>query len=365
MMQRSLKKMLPAIGLLINTFPIVAAEENANDAKVQRLERRITSLEQKSQKPTLNPWARPEIGGGFNLFATGDFLYWKANENGLAFADSVNGHKHTIEEPSFKWNPGFRIGLGHNMTHDDWDAYVSWTCFHDRATKNVDRPSNGELIPSWIHPVLVPSGVTTVNSAKSHLRLHINLIDIELGREFYVSKFLDMRPFFGLRSSWVQQRYRVDYKGFPTVPNFSEFETIMKNYYWGLGVRGGLNTRWFLGADCSLYANAAISAAYGHFRVTHNEQAENAAGEETAFFRSLDRFSGLRAITDLALGFRWDTMFDEDRFHLALYAGWEQHVFFSQNQLMQYVDLNEPALFFTNKGNLTLNGLTVGGRFDF
>ena len=44
----------------------------------------------------------------------------------------------------------------------------------------------------------------------------------------------------------------------------------------------------------------------------------------------------------LQLGLRWDTWTDDERFHFRIQAGWEHHIYFSQNQFPRFV--NDEAL---------------------
>ena len=52
---------------------------------------RLTALETKAKKEKIyNSSARAEVVKGYNLFLTGDFLYFQAEENGLDFGIKTN-----------------------------------------------------------------------------------------------------------------------------------------------------------------------------------------------------------------------------------------------------------------------------------
>ena len=104
--------------------------------------------------------------------------------------------------------------------------------------------------------------------------------------------------------------------------------------YWGLGPRAGVDMQWWLTKRFNIYATAAISLLYGKFNIHQKEQAEI---EELMFsvepLQFHDYFSILLAPLPIsASGFGWDTLFAYDSLHIGLKVGWEQHVFFDQNQ---------------------------------
>jgi hypothetical protein len=215
-------------------------------------------------------------------------------------------------------------------------------------------------------------------SAQSHYKLHFNMLDWEMGREFFAGKSLTLRPFFGVRSAWIKQKYEVDYNNvYVTSPVCSKFTTNITNNFWGLGPRVGLNGEWQLGSGLSLYGNAALSALYGFFHLYQSEHVDNpiddpdqgplfptadAAGQVTGINNS---FHAVKVATDLQIGLRWDYMFCHDACHIGLHAGWQQELFFSQNQIMNFPNLYEIGQFYQNQGDLGFQGWTVGARFDF
>ncbi len=87
----------------------------------------------------------------------------------------------------------------------------------------------------------------------------------------------------------------------------------------------------------------------------------------------------MRAILDLAIGFRVESNICCDRFHIGLDIGWEQHIWFDHNQRFQFRDamggLSRDSDFtelgFISAGfdfthtNLVYGGLAVKIRFDF
>ncbi len=327
---------------------------------------------------TVLPSGSPQPRKGSNLFVQGDALYWRATENGLAPVMRgervVNNGATAIEgkyqELKFKWDWGYRVGVGYNLPHDKWDLLLNWTHVCTTAKRTdvqnfVPTGASGTLLyPVWVDGTVLSNFDTTavILASAARWRLHLNLLDFEIGRQFFVSKWLTLRPHLGLRSAWINQKYQIAYAAIDP-PNTLAYAIQMKNEFWGLGVRGGLDTQWGVFKEISIYGNLALSLLYGHFDVKE-EIAFTSTGANPLALRTKDPFNTTRAITDLAIGLRWDHSFVE-RLHLRLQAGWEHHLFFGQNQF--YLNTSGfPAINtrFDNK-DLALQGWTFGTRLDF
>ena len=311
-----------------------------------------------------HPSARPGMTSGWDLFITADWLIWQANESGLGYAinnqdidttQTLSLGSGSVKSPHFEWEYGVRLGLGYNMPHDQWDLRLNWTWFRDHASSHT---SSGFSTTEALYPVFMnPDATSTFDvaaaiSADAHLHLQLNVLDLEMGRQFYAGKWLSLRPHFGLRNAWVDQTYKVSYDTLYNSTDeivLDDYHTHMKNDYWGLGVRGGLDTQWGLGAGFSIFGNAAVSVLYGFFDIHHSEHYVESSTSSGYVLSEKNSFRAGRAVTDLQIGMRWDKNFANDRFHFGVQAGWEHHMFFSQNQIMRFVDSANPAVYVQNQ----------------
>ncbi len=373
-MYRNFKTMWSAAtASLVAAISVVNA---ADDAQMRNLENRVTALEQrKSANGMINPNGRPQVKNGADVFFTADFLYWIGNESGLGFVvknGSSNGYADSAKliSPHFKYEPGFRLGIGYNLPHDGWDIYADWTWLISRADRDVRPNSGGNLFPTVVNV----QEVEPVTSWFAHAdwKTHLNIIDFELGRQFFVSKWLTLRPHFGLRTAWVNQNFKQRYNGiFNTqFPHQTDVTGTLhgeeKCKFWGIGLRGGLNNQWGMGHGFSLYGDLAASLLFGRFHIDQNQHLNvSSGGVPVDALNWKDKFTACRAITDLAAGLRWGQYFDRDRFYLRIQAGWEQHLFFSQNQFNVFVSDFTPGLTVSNQGDLSYNGLTISALFEF
>lgn len=364
----------------IITFANFAQAQSDTHTQIRDLDNRVTALEQrKAAAGMINPPGRPQVRGGWDLFVYGDLLYWNAHENGLNYAIKNTGATNNLSNAEVKnihgkWNWGFRVGAGYNLPHDGWDTRLTWLRFTDTAHKRSHVSGNDALFPT-----LAPSTDPLIQDsfcqkANARWTLRLDQLDLDTGREFFVSKWLTLRPHFGLRCDWIRQKLNTEYKNLDLVARPNEVEVKLKDRWWGLGLEGGLDTQWGLGSGWSIFGNLATAIIYGFHQSKVEDEDSPAALNSSNGASSLPRgdyahvsnsYRVSHPILDLQGGLRWDNMFDDDRYHLGLQIAWEHHVYFSQNQLMNFSDDFNFGKFVTNQGDLTLQGWTFSARFDF
>ncbi len=341
---------------------VLCAEDDSFDA-------RLTVLEQDVKNAKLyNPPANPQVVHGYNLFLFGDALYWTAREDGLSFAYSTNNpagvatnNRIKLKDPRFEWDWGFRIGLGYIIPRDDWDLSIQWTHITPTADKHVHAKQGSGLATIWAFPQ-GPAGASFATESSARWRTYVNVLDIELGKEYFVSHYFSVRPYIDVRTVFLDQHYKVKYLnvvqiGGPAINDFIH----MSNDFWGVGPAVGVDMEWGLPWGFNVYGGGTLSLVYGSFDIHIREKTSNGQ----APLRSRQSFHNARAITDLSLGLGWDHMFFHDQFHFGIKAGWEQHLYFSQNQLFRFVSIPVADGVVTDQGDLSLEGLTISGRIDF
>ncbi len=356
---------LPALSLVC-AHTLFATE----DMQLRNLDSRLSALEQKQQSNAMgNPSVRPRIKKGVDFFITGDLLYWQANENGLSFVIENDVDVGLINDgrfidPEFHWNWGYRVGLGINFCRDGWDLYANWTHLDSTAERHIARDPNGELytILNNTHESSFDQKITASN-ASAHWKLPLNVFDLELGREFFTSRWLTLRPHFGARGALIPQDYHVNYSGgTSTLPGDDKVALHLNNHYWGVGLRAGLNAQWILGKDISLFGNLAAAILFGRFEI---KEREDVLPLNINQLNVRHDFNSQRAVLDLAAGIRWDKGFCDDRYHAAVQLGWEEHIFFGQNQLILFTDNVKPGASVSNLGDLAFQGGTLSLMIDF
>ncbi len=358
--------------LSLGSFSYLQAD--VTDAQMRSLENRVSAMEQKKgSNAMVNPPGRPQVRDGADLFFTADWLIWQGQENGNGYAiktkkvqsETTALYNSSVKNLHFDWDSGFRVGLGYNLPHDGWDLVAGWTWFQNTA-KGHTSSGSGAVFSANPYD-LAEQSVDYFSSSYAHLNLKLNMIDLDLGREFFVSKWMTIRPFMGLRTTWVNQRFNANYNDPIPASSVASFSSKATNKYWGIGIHSGMNTQWGLGAGFSLYGNAAFSILNGFFKVKDYEATQYTNGTHNDNIGNIDSFRVGRVISELAMGLRWDTMFADDRCHFGIQGGWEQLMFFGQNQFKHFYGsfISNAGAYFANQGDLTFQGWTLAARLDF
>lgn len=323
------------------------------------------------------PNAGPCVACGADLFITADFLYWMVREDHLGYvystgqqADGAPAKGHVFH-PNFKMKPGFKVGLGMNFDHDGWDIFAEYTWIRARNITGSAVPTATTVIfdDFWLAGV----GADVITSASVEWDLHsFNVIDLELGRNFYVSRYLMLRPHFGLKGTWQKQNYNVTINEtsggviVPTVPaGLYTSNMSQRQKFWGIGIRAGLDTAWHFSRSFSLVGEVALSGLYGQFEDNRFGTSFNTT--TGTFFVSPttlgtintdNNFHTIKPVIEWMLGLRWEMYTCDNEYHFAFEAGWEEQYWADQNQFFSFRSEGEG-------GDLNFQGLTVKVRFDF
>lgn len=330
----------------------------------------------------ITPNAGPRVAHGADVFMTTDFIWWKATEEGLQYgltgtniqsAASVNSAdlyttpaKGKTKSVGEDWAPGFKVGLGLNLCHDGWDIYTQYTWLYASDSSSISGNSNQVL---FAEALSFNNGPTfSGNEASSEWDMHFNVIDLELGRNFYLSQFLTMRPHIGLKGTWQDHDWKTQLNGqgfsIPVGNTTSVSVTgpvrHNKEYdVWGIGVRGGLNVSWYMSKSWSVYGDLAFSALwtnyYNQTQYLATDDTSTGTPESRVWLNNEnDDVYTCKYVGELELGVRYETWVYDDNYHFAIQAGWEQQVWMNWSK-------------FSNgsSNDLALQGLNLKFRFDF
>ena len=360
-MQWNLKKVWPAIAASMLLATSFTYADFGDSSSLRNIENRLNSLEQRrGVNGMINPPAMPLTRNGWDFQISADALLWQLFEDGLSYAveTTSTGTPVGADAVKSKYNWGFRVGLDWTLPHDNWDIDLSWTHLISNRHGN-STASTSEATPNVLVKVQGYANLATVGykAANSKYRNRLDQIDLNMGREFFISKWVTLRPFFGLRADWLRQTLSTSYGSIAAsgslIPNQS---TNQSNKWWGIGIESGLNTQWSFCNGFSIYGNVATAIEYGLQKLLLNES----GNANASFSRS---YHICRPILDLQLGLGWDYNFCEDNFHFALKLGWENHVYFDQSRFLSYNITNYSDN--TSGGSLTYQGWTLHACFDF
>jgi hypothetical protein len=318
----------------------------------------------------ITPPTGPTVQNGADVFITADFIYWKAQVSGLEYAftggvagggytsqtNATSGHMHA---PDFDYQPGFKVGLGVLTNHDNWDVYAEYTWLHAPSHDSRDDIDSSDVIQgvnTWGYLGVSPVYGTETDAAWD---FHFNVLDVEIGRGFWISKRLALRPHLGMKFSWLKQDYDIHGRNVVTngvsTTNSLNYDFDLKQF--GVGVRTGLDSAYYLANKWSIFGDLAITGLWNRFK-SHREDTYVVPG--TGSFKNSDvheHSHALSTVIELDLGLRFETIFGKGKYKYMLQAGWETQMWFDQGQFIRFTA--------NDVGNLSMQGLTIKTGFWF
>jgi hypothetical protein len=303
---------------------------------------------------------------GFSI--EGEFLWWRAHLDSLDYAATVNvpilspateafGYYH---EPNFEYDPGVRISLGYDFGRSNWDIFLRWSYHYTDPTGSVSvNPATGSLAP--IRDYIIPSGniaITFADAAHVKWQNRINVIDFEMGYDYFYSKRYSIRPYMGIKAAWIDMEYRTNLTNVTAIapnPNIGDVLIKTASDYWGGGPGIGMNGYLHIGWGFSLYGTVSGALLYGQYDTSFHQALTSDLIPNITL--RLDNYFRQRAMAQIILGCEWAWCFSGN-YLLALHIGWEGQYWWNQNQFRYVHDVEL-------SGDLTFSGIDAGIRFDF
>ncbi|MCP5505691.1 MAG: hypothetical protein H7A38_02275 [Chlamydiales bacterium] len=286
------------------------------------------------------------------------------------------------EEFDWNWNPGVRLGLGVISSLDGWDLYANWTYFHtsEHESKDVATFDSTSITNAGTEffnsPWFLQPNSERYNHISARWSLDINIIDLELGRNFWISDELSLRPMTGVRGFWTDLDFKVHgSRPLTTGVGPGSEKSDFDQDSWGVGLLTGLSTSWHFARVFSIYGDLELALTYGKQDIRRNASIDVLTASETPelqYSSTLrDHRYYMQPFIDLGMGIRFENTFDSVRAMLDL--GWEFHSLLKFNQLFRGTrgrfNGNDNTLtksdYPSTNGNLSLSGFVVKGRLEF
>ena len=330
------------------------------------------------------------------FFVDGEFLYWYANEIpfpiGMEITTGDLSDTVILSLPkknytlNAEWDPGFRVGVGWNSECDGWDLYLNWTYMHNSNSRRVTTvlegslPTAGEtaLLSPWVYD-FTPTIPAVFDEIRAKWLLNYNVIDLELGRKYWLSHCFNLRPYTGLRGGWTRVRLNLNNShDDPTGADLELYKERFKNNWWGVGFSIGLQPTWYFSSCFALYGQGGYSLLWGKYDGVRRESIFNVSfSDSTLSYSTVHEYFGMQSIFDLGIGLRYEDTYCCDRYRFTLDLGWEHHILtnhvgrarlagpFVNNSAVNGEATNGFRNVICVHTDLGLGGLVVRVRFDF
>lgn len=336
------------------------------------------STKQHEMMGIYNAPGRIDIKGDWDIYFTGEFLWWQAKEDGLEYALSQpNGQAirpnigGNFIRTDFDYKPGYRLAFGWNTNFDNWTLEAEYTNLHILLSDHTFAPTAGVLFPFWFNfdnnrPNIVAATNSAASKADARWRLRVDILDFAFARSCYVGTKFILKPHTGLRAAWIRQGYGADYLMFTDFTTGASFPAISrsKSTSWALGPRVGMDTAWMLSKDFRLFGNIATSILFTDYTVRLRQTDLANLDPLNPLINVTNKINQIRPNMECAVGFGWGTFLDRLNGHLDLSASYEFHLFWDQNMMRSLKDTIVSNVIEDN-GSLYLQGLTISARFDF
>ena len=328
---------------------------NMRDEGYQEL---VDSKQPKGQIPAaFNHAAEIDVGGCCDIFATASFIYWNIQQEGMKIGTTYSSSNFSRATDTLymgdEYKAGFKVGLGGNTRFDNWVVQAEYTWLHHALEKH--QGSFPFMSTDFVLVGGAPGGAVLTNSTH---RWHfgIDILDVTMGRPFYQGTKLSINPFFGIRTQWISQEYKIS--GATTLS--TNTTAHWKTASWGIGPRFGFDMNFLLGEGFRLIGSASGSLVF----TDYSPLSYRDPSASPAYTLNVDGHHYLRGDADGKLGFGWGSYLGTgDKYHLDFIATYDFQVLWNQNMITWM--MNNLSNVDASAGNLYLTGLTVSGRFDF
>lgn len=326
------------------------------------------------------------------------FLWMKAYEDGLEYADQTSGSfgativgSAKVLNPPFEWAPGCKAQIGYQFGENDfWDLTLSWTYFHTHTAKSH---SSSDLVVADFPPLWDSFFLgSSASFASVNWMLNLNSVDLKLGKDFFLSNSFAIHPYVGVLSSWINQNYKSKYQGiFNYTDAIDDQFSISQptsftasNKFWGVGPLTGCDLFFHFSQKWGLFGRLSGALLYSQFDVD-----EKTVGGRILFdgvadvifipakIDHINSFHTTRLFANSSVGFFYEKILNcTQRF--GVQAGYDCAFFLDQNQFFDSVLTNEginigggfmPNNSFLNhinrQGHLSLVGFSFKLLFDF
>jgi len=396
-MNINLLKHLPLAAVCLSSAAFAGMDIDTRVSQLEMQMKQVRTSTDSKRFGAKTAEAGPMIVDGYDVTIGLGAIYQSAALAGTDYAYTEQGRSPTtvdfipldgsIKEPESAWAWGINAILGFNFERDGWDLRLTNSYYDTNETNTIEAGYGGVVVPSRVLSGLIEASSShdfvACAEATSKLGVAYDLLGIELGRDYFVSSHLALRPNYGLLASWLWNDQKIDYSGDPitslAILQHNIYKVHDRSEWFGIGPQFGLGSTWGLGKGFSIFADTKGALMYGRFKTTHTEELVFSEPSSSDADYSLDVSSNSRRIVPYIqsiLGVSYSCFSDDNKNHFLIRLGYNVQFFFSANQFiypsMQYgANSVESEISYTipqfrnTFNNLQTSGLILDAAWSF
>lgn len=365
---------LPAVAAVVAMAPLTAAFNQ--DDRTTTLEQRMSQVHTSTSNNTEG--AQTALGSpqvdGYGVDISVDVLYWRSRVQGTNYAISDNAGSTLLPwtgqfaSAQADWDWGFRIGAGLTFDYDGWDVQAQYTYFENTGS-DESVAGNNDGIRQTRSPYWLMNGDLNetfldldVGRAKSSIKIGFDNLDLQLGRNYYVSEALSLRPFVAAQTAWIDVTQRTVYSNLEGIYVDDSINVNETSKFWGLGPEIGVGSKWSVKNGVSVFGLVTGGLLYGNFDQTYSAWTSRTLGAFTENKVTITNdTNGVAPNTRLNVGLRYDTYLNNNAQHFGIALSYDTQYWFGVNKTAEPTD----GIFFTRYNDLSMQGITLSARLDF
>lgn len=366
-----LKKVSLAMAAMLGSSVAFAGMDM--DSRVSQLETQMKQVRTETELGTAGAntaSARPKADEtGFYLGA--GFVYQQARAGGTEFAYTEGGTAGVLPldgslvDIHYSWDWGLNVQAGYNMNHDMWDVKVGYNYFNQSSNHKQSAGLNDTIVPIGVSSAIVSGAAnsfTSCSTAVSQYSVCFNLVDLQIGRAYFLSEMLSFRPMLGLASKWIDQEQKSQYSG-GTQVGLNTVHANNHNKFWGIGPEIGLTGKWYIGEGFHFFGDTNASLLYGTFDVKHKEYL---SGSSNNVMKVGGNTHKIVPTAQAILGLGYDVYVENNTHFFSIRLGWNLQYYWSQNQMLSVQSSNGTVPQYARENNdLAVQGITLDLLWSF
>lgn len=307
-------------------------------------------------------YAGVELDCGCNVFAWGEFLYWRPVQENVwtniraenaAFGAPALGSIQRELAPVWDYRPAFSVGIGmHLPCFDNWVLGADYTWYHHDFKKSYSATAPAFLAATTVASTLLVAPL--YSSMMNRIELCYDIVGVRIQRPNYLGQRVILSPFLGMK--WLHRSQNWKIEGLNSITTLTDRAQATVAYD-SIGIAAGMDGSYLMCWNMRLIGKADVGLLYAYKRKFTQRSIFTPPGRPTALIVNLKQSDKhLDILAKGGLGIGWGDYFCCNRYHVDLSATFD---FMADIPKLTF----NTGLF---EGSETLFiGLSIRGVFDF